>query len=390
MDLSDADVLTLAIGAVGAILTAYVTGRQLGKEVGKDSRDQLKRDVAELRSTADSQRAKLAKLVKIEASQSQIDLRQRLNAVLLEDDRDVWRAFPAIRPPRYVEHIQGKKPIVVSIASLKGGVGKTTLTLNLAAHFSKNLKKRVLLIDADYQGSSSDVLWTVAQKTAEKSTHRFVDDWLTEAAAAPFLVNSAVSGGAQLPNVSFVPAFFSLASIENRILVDWLLCNILSEQHNDVRYSIARTLMDPSALGFDVVLIDCPPRFSTATIAALCASTHVVMPSIPDRSSLEASVRFIQMADALLMDLNPYLEFVGLVPWMSQATNLNQHEIRAIDRFNAAVPERFSVTRLPNIRHATAFGAAARERIVLLEPGNNDLKATIRSIGDATARLIGL
>jgi cellulose biosynthesis protein BcsQ len=80
-------------------------------------------------------------------------------------------------------------------------------------------------------------------------------------------------------------------------------------------------------------VIDCPPRFSTATIAALCAGTHFVVPSIADASSLAASSNFFAVFDSIVREMNPLIEVLGLAPMMTRNQSLSTDEQAAIDEF---------------------------------------------------------
>src|SRR5262249_17872999 len=157
-------------------------------------------------------------------------------------------------PPDYDRLMkqQRKKPIIM-VANLKGGVGKTTLTANLAAYFSA-AGKRVLLIDVDYQGSLSNMLLS-ADGLEE------IPLGITELLAGNKDISSSFDQAVKrfsgvLPGSSIIPARYELASLENKLLVDYLLQDV----DEDVRYRLATALLDPQiGQTFDLALIDAPP-----------------------------------------------------------------------------------------------------------------------------------
>ena len=122
--------------------------RALESEVGRADSDK----VAALEESLDDYKARLKQS---DSGRSVID--QVLHDLRLSQG-DIWRKKPVLRPPFYSERLKHSKPIMM-IANLKGGVGKTTLAANLAAHYHEH-DERVLLIDFDYQGSLSAMVLT--------------------------------------------------------------------------------------------------------------------------------------------------------------------------------------------------------------------------------------
>jgi chromosome partitioning protein len=109
-----------------------------------------------------------------------------------------------------------------------------------------------------------------------------------------------------------VPAYYDLAQAENRVLVEWLLplsdFDLLSwllrlfglkppqapRSRKDVRYLLAEALLDPHVQrDYDLIIIDSPPRLTTSHVQALCASTHILIPTILDRLSGDAVARYV-------------------------------------------------------------------------------------------------
>jgi cellulose biosynthesis protein BcsQ len=240
----------------------------------------------------------------------------RALAAVGPEGNGLWLATPIHKPSNYAHSLRTSVPIIV-VANLKGGVGKTTVAANLLAHYTNKKQERVLGIDLDFQGSLTANALSEANRqsllTAEsdnglsKSAHLIYGadaEWLT-------LVPDDVN---HVPGAKLVSTYYSLAGTENRIMVEWLLGN----RNDDVRYQLARVLHDPEVQrSFDRVIIDAPPRLTTASIQALCAATHVLIPTVLDELSTEAVAAF---ADQLRIhqSLWPHLKIVGVVGTMTR------------------------------------------------------------------------
>lgn len=173
-------------------------------------------------------------------------------------------------------------------------------------------------------------------------------------------------------------------------MIDWLIERASDPAAIDLRYSLSRLLSSKAAQNFDVVIIDCPPRFSTSAINALCASSHVVIPTVPDLSSLDASSRFISMAEALFSELNPFLSVAGIVPLMSEAANLTNAESERLDKFldrNSYQRSRLRLFR--NLRHADTVANVAHDNIYYLSAPNNALRQRVGIVASDIADAIG-
>jgi AAA domain len=95
--------------------------------------------------------------------------------------------------------------------------------------------------------------------------------------------------------------------MENRLMVEWLI----AKRPTDIRYSLAKTLHEPGIQDkYDVVLIDAPPRLTTASVQAFCAATHVLVPTVLDGLSEEASAGFVNQLVANKA-LWPHLRLLG-------------------------------------------------------------------------------
>ena len=244
----------------------------------------------------------------------------------------VWTLKPITQPENYQGSVQSAR--ILSIVNLKGGVGKTTIAANVAAHLARHpsWKKKVLLIDLDYQGSLSsmafpdDTSWIPSSGTDSVATRALGGE------LQPSLFLSACKEVRQEPRLKVITAYYDLAQADNRLLIEWLL-NLRKPdsrtwrawfadlfagrayQANEMRYNLAKLLHSQCVKdAYDLVIIDCPPRLTTGTIQALCASSHVLIPTILDRPSGESVVAFCTQLEAMQKEnLCPHLRNIGVV-----------------------------------------------------------------------------
>jgi chromosome partitioning protein len=236
----------------------------------------------------------------------------RIKRILSGDEDELWHFRSPTPPKSHQRALNGTRTRVITVSNLKGGVGKTTLSANLAAYLDRKLGKRVLIIDADYQGSISGLLLGAAG-IEEVRSH--TEKLLADRATADDLQSSLIHLQAILPNTWLIPAFYSLSRQENRHMVQWVM-----RGGSDVRYRLIECLMKGGVLknkpqdnGFDVVIIDAPPRLTTATVNAMCASTHLLVPTALTTISARAVGPFLSMARGIKLDLNQEMKLAGVV-----------------------------------------------------------------------------
>lgn len=247
--------------------------------------------------------------------QALLDARRRLKLALWavsQQGPGVWLSkVPTTKdyPANYQARLGTSKPII-TVANLKGGVGKTTVAANLAAHYAYQ-GDRVLFIDLDFQGSSSAMM--LSGHHSPDTAARLVDSGskdilLHQVDQLRLNWRHPNRPAGWRPNAYGVPADYSLARADNRAMVCWLL----QEYQSDPRYLLANALLDPEIQNrYDRVIIDAPPRMVAGQIQALCASTHVLIPTILDRLSAEAVLRFVnQLSEE--KELWPHLRVAGV------------------------------------------------------------------------------
>lgn len=345
--------------------------------------------------------------------------RRALSAVAREWTRDgpregkgLWLTPPS--PPDNYADAFGTRVLVVS--NNKGGVAKTTLAANLGAYWAREWAKRVLLIDLDYQGTLSSMAlgantgWVLPGQ--DSIATRMVSGDLD-----PSILVHCAKRVPNEANLKIIPAYYDLAQADNRLIVEWLLrCNIRKKQsllerggdllygkpnsRDDIRYRLAE-LLQTSAVreAFDVVIIDCPPRVTISVLQALCAATHVLIPTILDRPSSEAVISFCTELETLKSEgIAPKFRYVGIVGTKVSANVDRIAELRAIN----AVGDALKSQGLPPVllekrllmRESAAFVNNENEGIAYLVMGNGarqiQIKAAMGELADYVANQIGL
>ena len=177
------------------------------------------------------------------------------------------------------------------------------------------------------------------------------------------------------PKLFAVPSFYDLAETENRLLVSWLLGYVTV----DMPFYLAKLLHSEMVqTHYDRVLIDAPPRLSAACIQALCASTHLMIPTVMDQLSTEAVTTFLVEVERLKNgNLCPYIKYGGVIGSMlpggntqyyRPATNALRDQLKYAKIQVEVLPEACWIKDLP------ALGRAAGQTIGILQGSANDKK----------------
>ena len=179
---------------------------------------------------------------------------------------------------------------IISFANQKGGVGKTTTAINIAASLAA-IKKRVLLIDMDSQGNAGTGLGFV--RAAHKQSVYGV--LMGTAGIAENILTTAI------PNMHLLPASAKLAGAE---------LDMLDLDNREYRLRDAlKTIQN----NYDYILIDCPPNLGMLTINALSASDYVVIPLQCEFFALEGVQQLLSTIKAIQEKWNPGLDVLGMV-----------------------------------------------------------------------------
>ncbi len=193
-------------------------------------------------------------------------------------------------------------PRIIAIANRKGGVGKTTTTVNVATAMAATGKK-VLVIDLDPQGNATTSMG-INKKGRMASSYEVL---LGERTLSEAVVWT------EIPNFSIVPSSADLAGVEVE-LVD------MPNREFALKQAIVQ-----SAVNYDYVLIDCPPSLSLVTINALVAANAVIVPLQCEFLALEGITDLIRNINIIKKKFNPGLELQGVVLTMyDKRNNLSQ------------------------------------------------------------------
>lgn len=218
---------------------------------------------------------------------------------------------------------------IITVANQKGGVGKTTTSINLAASLS-TIRKNVLLIDFDPQGNA-----TMGSGIAKHELSASINDVLLHDIPIEDAVIKTEFG------YSLLPANASLTSAEAQLV------------KLDGREYYLRNALAPIRDKFDFIFIDCPPTLNMLTINAMVCANSVLIPMQCEYYSLEGLAGLINTIDQLRITVNPELKIEGLLRTMYDGRNRLTLEVseQLVEHF----PDKVYKTVIPrNVRLAEA------------------------------------
>ncbi len=252
-----------------------------------------------------------------------------------------------------------RQPHILALANQKGGVGKTTTAINLAAGLAE-LGKRILLVDIDPQGNSSTGLG-IRQDARKKTSY----DLIVDGAA---LQDVVLETG--IPDVMIIPANADLSSADLDIVANEKRSYLLHD-------ALRRPEMD--GYGFDYILIDCPPAPSLLTVNALVACNSVLVPLQCEFFALEGLSQLMLTIRDVRRSANPDLRIEGVVLTMHDRRNRLTAQVEADARANmgdlvmkTTIPRNVRISEAPSYalpvltydpgsKGAEAYRALARE-----------------------------
>ncbi|MFZ1258086.1 MAG: ParA family protein [Candidatus Saccharimonas sp.] len=232
--------------------------------------------------------------------------------------------------------------VVIAVTNQKGGVGKTTTSINVAYYLAK-LGKRTLLIDFDPQGNATSGLG--------------VDKQSLEQTMADVIMNAATISDVVITtkhkNLWLAPATPTLANTE---------VELAQAQHRFSRLKAATAQCEDA---YDVIIIDCPPSLSLLTVNGLIAARYVLLPVQAEFYALEGLGQLLETMKLIRKNLNPTLDLIGVLPTMVDSrTSLSGQVLAEINKhfpakvFKTTIPRNVRLAEAPS--HGVPIGAYDR------------------------------
>jgi len=242
---------------------------------------------------------------------------------------------PATGAPPPPPRAESRTARILAIANQKGGVGKTTTAINLAAALAAAGEK-VLLIDLDPQGNASTGLGIAMDLRGDGSYRLLLED-------APL---ADVVRPTDISNLFIIPASPDLAGAE---------IELVSAERREFRLRTALSTLRQPSPPYSVVLIDCPPSLGLLTLNSLVAADGVLVPLQCEFFALEGISQIIRTIDLVKRSLNPALSLRGIVLTMHDRRN-NLSDLVAADArgffgsavYDTMIPRNIRVSEAPS------------------------------------------
>ncbi|MDB5170810.1 MAG: hypothetical protein JWO35_504 [Candidatus Saccharibacteria bacterium] len=193
---------------------------------------------------------------------------------------------------------------IIAVVNQKGGVGKTTTTINVAAQLA-SAKKSVLLVDLDPQGNATSGLG-LPKEQVTKTTYEVLCEGLP--------LSDAVQE-THVAQLFVLPANANLAGAE---------VDLVSQQQRE--FALQKALQSAA---YDYILIDCPPSLGLLTINALTAATSVMIPVQAEYYALEGLSQLLNTVQAVRGSTNPNLELLGIALTMFDKRNSLSEQVQS-------------------------------------------------------------
>lgn len=226
---------------------------------------------------------------------------------------------------------------IIATANMKGGVGKTTLTVNIATCLAKNYGKKVLVLDLDSQISATLSLMSpveFAKRRKQRKTLRYLlDQIINPEPEAKFTIHDIIQPQVcNLPGLNLLPGDIDLY---DEFVVSEMLHNqsvALGEQDFETIWNrfervLIRDILKPVRDEYDFILLDCAPGYNLMTRSALASSDFYILPARPEPLSVVGiqllERRISQLKDSHKQEAKIDIKILGIVFSMSSANILN-------------------------------------------------------------------
>ena len=221
----------------------------------------------------------------------------------------------------------------ICIVNQKGGVGKTTSSVNISAALAK-MGKRVLIVDLDPQGNASSGLGLKRHEYQEANVYHLL---INEAGISDVIYKTAFE------NLSIIPANADLVGAE---------IELVNEHRREYRLKEAFKQIDDS---YDFIFIDCPPSLGLLTLNALTSAKSFLVPLQCEYYALEGLSQLLNTAGLVKKSLNPQLRIEGILLTMFDSRNNLSHQVVGEIRshfadkvFNAIIPRNVRLSEAPS------------------------------------------
>ena len=226
---------------------------------------------------------------------------------------------------------------IISVINQKGGVGKTTTVINLAAGLTMKGKK-ILVIDLDPQGNATTGLG-LSNTTSSDQT-----------------IYNVLNGNKKISEVIKSTSFENLDLISSNVDLSGLEVETAGDSRRALKLKDELTLiLNNSELSYDYIIIDCPPSLSLLTIMALVASNALVVPLQTEFFALEGLTQLMKTIERIKSSLNPSLEIRGILLTMYDKRNKLSGEVEIEARnyfkdkvYSTAVPRNVRLSEAPS------------------------------------------
>jgi len=250
---------------------------------------------------------------------------------------------------------------VIAFANQKGGVGKTTSCINIAAAMA-SMGKRVLMIDSDPQGNTTSGLGI--NKKSLKAT--IYDGLAGEKTVDECILHTAYD------NLDLIPSNIHLAGAE---------FELIDMEHREARM---KNLIAGAADRYDIAVIDCPPSLSLLTVNALCAANGVVIPMQCEYYALEGLTQLMMTIRKVKQTYNPGLVILGiLITMYNSRLNLSVQVLDEIKKYYADKLLSVTIPRSVKLTEAPSHGEPA----LYYDPYNKGTQAYTEAAKELLGRI---
>ena len=223
---------------------------------------------------------------------------------------------------------------IISIANQKGGVGKTTTSVNLSAALAK-IGKRVLLVDCDSQANATTGMGIDKPNLKVSLYQGLIGEAEIDEIICPTV----------MPGLKMIPANIDLIGFE---------IEMVPVRHRETKL---KQLLEPAKEKFDYIIIDCPPALSLLTLNSFTASHAVLIPLQSEFYALEGLGQLLNTIKRVKSSFNPGLKIKGILLTMyDKRTNLAQHVVKDAEKYFKDMVFKTKIPRNVKLGEAPSYG----------------------------------